>query len=159
MPRPNRGAHNLRPSCALGFVCLRRRQSTDSGNFAPREAALKSPIRQGSVGSRGDSHVNTLDESFHGLYGAELIRHGRLWQRLNDVELTALAYVDWINCRQLHGELMVLPPVEHEGRYAEAAATLPLLASQQPDSLRNPGVDHCFILNLRKGVSRSIDSP
>ena len=83
-----------------------------------------------SVGSRGDSYDNTLAESFHGLYKAELIRHDGPWRGLDDVEFATLAYVDWFNHRRLHGELGMVPPAEFEARYAERTAALPAAASQ-----------------------------
>ena len=67
-----------------------------------------------SVGSKGDSYDNALAESFNGLYKWELIyRHGP-WQGLADVEFATLTYIDWFNQRRLHGEIGMIPPVEHE---------------------------------------------
>jgi putative transposase len=70
-----------------------------------------------SVGSVGDSYDNALAESFIGLYKTELIRRQGPWRGLDDVEFATLAYVDWFNHRRLHGELGMIPPVEHEAAY------------------------------------------
>jgi len=46
------------------------------------------------------------------------------------VEHATLEYVDWFNHRRLHRELGMIPPAEHEARYDERAAALPVVASQ-----------------------------
>jgi putative transposase len=56
-----------------------------------------------SVGSKGDSYVNALAESFNGLYKWELIHRQGPWRGLDDVEFATLTYVDWFNHRRLHG--------------------------------------------------------
>lgn len=83
-----------------------------------------------SVGSRGDSYDNALAESFNGLYKTELIHHAGPWRGLEDVEFATLAYVDWFNQRRLHGELGMVPPVEFERAYTEAAIARPVAVSQ-----------------------------
>lgn len=66
-----------------------------------------------SVGSRGDSYDNALAESINGLYKAEVV-HRRSWRSLAQVELATAEWVDWWNCRRLHGAIHDLPPVEYE---------------------------------------------
>ena len=80
-----------------------------------------------SVGSKGDSYDNAAAESLIGLYKTELIRRHGPWKGLDDVERAALGYVDWFNHRRLHGEIGLIPPVEHEQdfyRHNTAATTV-----------------------------------
>ena len=67
-----------------------------------------------SVGSRGDSYDNAMAEAFNSIFKAELIRNKGPWQGIGDLEPAVAAYVDWYNQRRLHGELGLIPPVEHE---------------------------------------------
>jgi putative transposase len=74
-----------------------------------------------SVGSRGDSYVNAMAESFNGLYKWELIYPRGPWRGLADVEFATLGYVDWFNHRRLHGEITddasYTTPAEFEADY------------------------------------------
>jgi putative transposase len=74
-----------------------------------------------SVGSRGDSYDNTLAEAFNSLFKAELVRNKGPWQSINDLETAVAEYIDWYNHRRLHGEIGLVPPIEHETRYRAAA--------------------------------------
>jgi putative transposase len=67
-----------------------------------------------SVGSVGDSYDNALAEAFNSLFKAELIRNKGPWHGIDDVEIAVAEYIDWYNHRRLHGELGLIPPVEHE---------------------------------------------
>jgi putative transposase len=67
-----------------------------------------------SVGSKGDSYDNSLAEAFNSLFKAELIRNLGPWRNIDDLELAVAEYIDWFNHRRLHGEIGLVPPVEHE---------------------------------------------
>jgi putative transposase len=67
-----------------------------------------------SVGSRGDSFDNAMAEAFNSIFKAELVRNKGPWQGIGDLEPAVAAYVDWYNQCRLHGELGLIPPVEHE---------------------------------------------
>ncbi len=67
-----------------------------------------------SVGSRGDSYDNALAEAFNSLFKAELVRNKGPWKNIDDLEIAVAEYIDWINFRRLHGEIGLVPPVEHE---------------------------------------------
>jgi putative transposase len=67
-----------------------------------------------SVGSVGDSYDNAMAEAFNSLFKAELVRNRGPWTGLDDLELAVAEYIDWYNHRRLHGELGLIPPVEHE---------------------------------------------
>jgi putative transposase len=67
-----------------------------------------------SVGSRGDSYDNAMAEAFNSIFKAELIRNKGPWRGIDDLELAVAEYIDWYNHRRLHGELGLIPPVEHE---------------------------------------------
>jgi putative transposase len=79
-----------------------------------------------SVGSVGDSYDNAMAEAFNSLFKAELVRNKGPWRGIDDLELAVAEYVDWYNHRRLHGELGLMPPVEHEDQHhARAAARQP----------------------------------
>lgn len=70
-----------------------------------------------SVGSRGDSYDNALAEAFNSLFKAELIRNKGPWKDVDELEIAIAEYIDWFNHRRLHGEIGLVPPVEHEANY------------------------------------------
>ncbi|WP_346140860.1 IS3 family transposase, partial [Kutzneria viridogrisea] len=70
-----------------------------------------------SVGSVGDSYDNALAEAFNSIFKAELIRNMGPWRGIDDVEIAVAEYIDWYNHRRLHGELGLIPPVEHEANH------------------------------------------
>lgn len=74
--------------------------------------------------------TTALAESFNGLYKTELIRHRGPWSGLDDVEYATLEYVDWFNCRRLHGELGMIPPAEFEAIHYDQSEPAPLAVSQ-----------------------------
>ena len=67
-----------------------------------------------SVGSVGDSYDNAMAEAFKSLFKAELVRNKGPWRGIDDLELAVAEFIDWYNHRRLHGELGLIPPVEHE---------------------------------------------
>ncbi|MFJ6777113.1 IS3 family transposase [Kitasatospora sp. NPDC091257] len=67
-----------------------------------------------SIGSVGDAYDNALMESTIGLYKTELIKPGRPWKTLSQVELATAEWTDWYNHRRLHGEIGHVPPAEYE---------------------------------------------
>jgi putative transposase len=74
-----------------------------------------------SVGSRGDSYDNAMAEAFNSLFTGELIHNpivrGRGWQSVRDVEIAVAEYVDWYNCRRVHGQLDQRTPAGVEATY------------------------------------------
>ncbi|MFJ9029991.1 IS3 family transposase [Streptomyces sp. NPDC102274] len=70
-----------------------------------------------SIGSVGDAYDNALMESTIGLFKTELIKPGRPWKTLSQVELATAEWVDWYNHRRLHGEIGHVPPVEYEANH------------------------------------------
>ncbi len=70
-----------------------------------------------SVGSTGDSYDNALVEAFNSLFKAELVRNKGPWKSIDDLEIAVAEYIDLFNHRRLHGEIGLLPPVEHEDFY------------------------------------------
>ncbi|MEE1792823.1 IS3 family transposase [Streptomyces sp. BE308] len=70
-----------------------------------------------SIGSVGDAYDNALMESAIGLFKTELIKPGRPWRTLSQVELATAEWVDWYCHRRLHGEIGHIPPVEYETNY------------------------------------------
>ncbi|WP_218130054.1 integrase core domain-containing protein, partial [Pseudonocardia oroxyli] len=72
-----------------------------------------------SVGSVGDSYDNAMAEAFNSLFKAELVRNRGPWRGIDDLELAVAEYIDWYNHRRLHGELGLIPPVEHEALHAD----------------------------------------
>jgi putative transposase len=87
-----------------------------------------------SVGTTGDSYDNALAEAFNSLFKAELLRNKGPWKGIDDLEIAVAEYIDWFNHRRLHGEIGLVPPVEHETEHyrqnttpAPAEAALPSL--------------------------------
>jgi transposase InsO family protein len=72
-----------------------------------------------SVGSKGDSYDNAMAKTITGLYKAEVIHRRRSWQRIEQVELETLDWVDWYNNRRLMEPLGYISPAEYESRYYE----------------------------------------
>ncbi|MGK4579359.1 IS3 family transposase [Kitasatospora sp. HPMI-4] len=81
-----------------------------------------------SIGSVGDAYDNALMESTIGLYKTELIKPGRPWKTLSQVELATAEWADWYNHRRLHGEIGHVPPAEYETNYY-LATTKPLVTA------------------------------
>lgn len=54
----------------------------------------------------------------HRDFAEALARNRGPWRGIDDLELAVAEYVDWYNHRRLHGELGLIPPVEHETRHA-----------------------------------------
>jgi putative transposase len=92
-----------------------------------------------SVGSKGDSHDNSLVESFNGLYKRELIYPRGPWMGLEDVEFSTLTYIDWFNQRRLHGGVTPGPgyttPANHEADYYRQNVPTEPTGTQTPESL------------------------
>ncbi|KBS74232.1 hypothetical protein X453_01529 [Mycobacterium tuberculosis XTB13-262] len=57
---------------------------------------------QPSVGAVGSSYDNALAETINGLYKTELIKPGKPWRSIEDVELATARWVDWFNHRRLY---------------------------------------------------------
>jgi putative transposase len=72
---------------------------------------------QPSVGAVGSSYDNALAETINGLYKTELIKPGKPWRFVQDVELATARWVDWFNHRRLYEYCGDLPPVELEAAY------------------------------------------
>ena len=84
-----------------------------------------------SVGSTGDSYDNALAEAFNSLFKAELVRNKGPWCSIDDLEIAVAEYLDWYNHRRLHGEIGLVPPVEHEQAYHHNLAPATVGASLQ----------------------------
>ena len=128
-------SRNLRTDLALDALnmglWLRRREGSDvaqlihhsdrgvqyvSVRYAER---LSEAAAVASVGSVGDSYDNAMAEAFNSLFKAELVRNKGPWKGLDDLEIAVAAYIDWYNHRRLHGELGLVPPVEHEAHHRD----------------------------------------
>lgn len=72
---------------------------------------------QPSVGAVGSSYDNALAETINGLYKTELIKPGKPWRTIEDVELATARWVDWFNHRRLHRYCADIPPAELETAY------------------------------------------
>lgn len=63
-----------------------------------------------SVGSVGDAYGNALAESLIGLFKTELIKPGRPWRAVEQVEIATRKYLDWFNHRRLFEACGDVPP-------------------------------------------------
>lgn len=84
-----------------------------------------------SIGTVGDSYDNALAETINGLYKTELIKPGKPWRTVEQVELATAEWVDWFNHRRLHRYCGDMPPAELEAAYYAAHR------AQQPAELSN----------------------
>jgi len=72
---------------------------------------------QPSVGAAGSSYDNALAETINGLYKTELIKPGKPWRTIEEVELATAEWVDWFNHRRLYEYCGDIPPVDLEAAY------------------------------------------
>lgn len=72
---------------------------------------------QPSVGAVGSSYDNALAETINGLYKTELIKPGKPWRSIEDVELATARWVDWFNRHRLYEYCGDITPVELEASY------------------------------------------
>ncbi|MGA7135404.1 MAG: IS3 family transposase [Mycobacterium sp.] len=72
---------------------------------------------QPSVGAVGSSYDNALAETINGLYKTELIKPGKPWRTIDDVELATARWVHWFNHTRLYEYCGDIPPVELETAY------------------------------------------
>ena len=70
-----------------------------------------------SVGSKGVSYDNALDETINGLYKAELIHRRAPWKTVESLELATLEWVTWFNHQRLLEPIGYIPPAEAEDQY------------------------------------------
>ena len=76
-----------------------------------------------SVGTVGDSFDNALAETINGLYKTELIKRGKPWRTVEEVELATAEWIDWFDHRRLYQYCGDIPPVELEtAHYAQQPA-------------------------------------
>ena len=69
------------------------------------------------MGAVGSSYDNALAETINGLYKTELIKPGKPWRTVEDVELATARWVDWFNHRRLYEYCGDVPPAELEATY------------------------------------------
>ena len=72
---------------------------------------------QPSVGAVGSSYDNALAETINGLYKTELIKPGKPWRTIDDVELATAQWAHWFNHSRLYEYCGDIPPVELEMAY------------------------------------------
>ncbi len=87
-----------------------------------------------SVGSRGDSYDNALDESIIGLYKTECVRNRGPWRGFDDLELATLEWIDWWNHRRLLEPIGMIPPAEAEAAYYSQGVAVTGTATQVNES-------------------------
>lgn len=72
---------------------------------------------QPSVGAVGSSYDNALAETIIGLYKTELIKTGKPWKTVEDVEMATARWVDWFNNQRIYQHCGDIPPAELESAY------------------------------------------
>jgi putative transposase len=72
---------------------------------------------QPSVGAVGSSYDNALAETINGLYKTELIKPGKPWRTIEDVELATARWVDWFNHHRLYEYCGDISPADLETAY------------------------------------------
>ncbi len=96
-----------------------------------------------SVGSTGDSYDNALAGAFNSLFKAELVRNNDPWTDIDDLEIAVAEYIDWFNHRRLHGEIGLVPPVEHEDDINPHHTAATTVAASVPSLHRTRGGTGC----------------
>ena len=91
-----------------------------------------------SVGSTGDSYDNAMAGAFNSLFKAELVRNRGPWINIDDLEIAVAEYIDWFNFRRLHGEIGLIPPIEHETTHRINTPTGPTAQRELEASIK-PG--------------------
>ena len=80
-----------------------------------------------SVGATGDSYDNALAETTGGLYKTELMKPGKPWRALAEVEIATAEWTDWFNHRRPYEYCGDIPPAELEAaHYARTTAPHPM---------------------------------
>ncbi|MGI4895063.1 MAG: integrase core domain-containing protein [Janthinobacterium lividum] len=85
-------------------------------------------VRPTPPSSTVDSYDKAMTEAFNSLLEAECIRNPHSpvragpWRGVDDVEIAVAEYINWYTHRRLHGELGMVPPVEHEARFSTTPA-------------------------------------
>jgi putative transposase len=74
---------------------------------------------------------NALAETINGLYKTELIKPGKPWRTIEDVELATARWVDWFNHHRLYEYCGDISPVDLETAY-------PLNTRDQPPAEFSP---------------------
>ncbi|WP_018134147.1 integrase core domain-containing protein, partial [Acaricomes phytoseiuli] len=75
----------------------------------------------------GDSYDNALAETINGLYKTELIKPGKPWRNLEEIEIATAEWVDWYNHHRLYEHCGDIPPAELEADpYAKTTAQQPV---------------------------------
>jgi putative transposase len=69
--------------------------------FSERLAEARIQPSVGAVGAVGSSYDNALAETINGPYKTELIKPGKPWRSIEDVELATARWIDWFNHRRL----------------------------------------------------------
>jgi transposase len=73
------------------------RQAQVDAGARPGTTTEESADIQPSVGAVGSSCDNALAETINGLYKTELIKPGKPWRSIEDVELATARWIDWFN--------------------------------------------------------------
>jgi putative transposase len=84
-----------------------------------------------SVGSKGDSYDNAAAESLNSLFKRELIDPRNDWQRVDDVMLATMDWVQWYNEDRIHSYSGDMPPKKYEEIYYAALESGKLTSSSQ----------------------------
>jgi putative transposase len=93
-----------------------------------------------SVGTVGHSNDNALAESTIGQLKAELVHRRGPWRTIEQLEYALFEYLDWWNCRRLHREIGMIPPVEKEATYYRQTRSLETAGPNRALHLRFDGL-------------------
>ena len=66
------------------------------------------------------------------MFKAELIRNKGPWKGIDDVEIAVAEYIDWFNHRHRHGEIGMVPPVEHEAQHYSENPVVETTETREP---------------------------
>jgi Integrase core domain len=89
---------------------------------------------------------NALAETINGLYKTELIKPGKPWRSIEDVELATARWVDWYNHRRLYEYCGDVPPGDVHPSNWRLPTTLNVGASRRlsPQITKSPDIPGRF---------------
>ena len=102
-----RGGLTPAPACRCRRTYLHLHNSTTTARFR-----FYIETSQSSSG-----HTNALAETVNGLYKTELIKPGKPWRTIEEVELATAKWVHWFNHHRLYQYCGDIPPAEMEAAH------------------------------------------
>ena len=89
--------------------------------------------------------MTALAETINGLYKTELVKPGKPWRSIEDVELATTRWIDWFNRRRLYECCGDVPTSRTRGRLLRSTPATSRRVRSRTKSLRNPEALHAVM--------------